>query len=58
MKPAIRQTRVRTLDRDVQRWLDLVDSARGAKDTESILVKAESFLRKLDIQRRAARLYL
>lgn len=57
MKP-IKQTRVKTLDKDVQRWLALVDSARETKDAESILIKAESFLRKMDIQRRAARVYL
>ncbi len=58
MNPAIKQTRVKTLDKDVQRWLAIVDSARGIKDAESILIKAESFLRKMDIQRRAARIYL
>lgn len=31
MKP-IKQTRVKTLDRDIQKWLDLVDSAREIKD--------------------------
>ncbi|MCI0563353.1 MAG: hypothetical protein MN733_33170 [Nitrososphaera sp.] len=58
MKPAIRQARVKTLDRDVQKWLDLVHIAGGAKDASSALIKANSFLRKMDLQRRAARIYL